>query len=170
MVHFFHKDLTAGYQSVKSTLERIQATYWWDKKAIKDAIEKHVLGCSSCSYNKVRRKKLATGLQPMPISGPWQDVHLDVCEFTGEGRNQQVLIMVDRFTKYVELEEIKTPTYENIKAAFDSCILFRHGHPSTVVTDNAKYFKKLESYLESLISHGSLVNLINTMLIAWLSG
>ena len=71
VVHFFHEDLTAVHQSVKSTLEQIQATYWWDEKAMKDAIEKHVLGCPSRSYNKVRGKKLATGLQPMPISGPW---------------------------------------------------------------------------------------------------
>ena len=83
---------------------------------MRDAVEKRVNGCPSCSYNKVRGKKLTTGLQPMPISGPWQDVYMDVCEFTGDGKNRQVLIMVDRSTKYVELEEIEAATHDNVRA------------------------------------------------------
>ena len=39
VVHFFHEDLTTGHQSVRSTLERIQTRYWWDEKAMKDAVE-----------------------------------------------------------------------------------------------------------------------------------
>ena len=117
---------------------------------MKDAVKKHVKGCQSCTYNKVRGKKLSTSLKPMPISSPWEDVHMDVCEFERpSGKNRHVLVMVNRFTKYVELEELEQPTFENILRAFESCILYRHGHPSTIVTDNVKYFKKFGTYLES---------------------
>ena len=150
VIQFFHDDLTARQQSIQLTLERLFARYWWEDKAMKDVVGKHVEGCQSCTYNKVKVKKLSTGLKPMPISSPWRDIHMDVCEFERpSGKNRHVLVIVDWFIKYVELEESEQPTFGNILRAFENCILYRHGHPSTVVTDNAKYFKKFGTYLES---------------------
>jgi len=54
--------------------------------------------------------------------------------------NQMLLVMIDRFSKWKQLEHLRRATAESLKKAFRERIITRYAVPKVVITDNGVQF------------------------------
>lgn len=117
--------------------------YW---KNIDRDIENKVKSCRACRLQQNESPKAPPHHWEQP-TGPWQRLHID---FAGPILGHQLLIVVDAFSKWVEVFPTKTTTSAwcvvKLKELF--CTF---GTPYTLVSDNARQFvsQEFKSYLSS---------------------
>ena len=70
---------------------------------------------------------------------PFEMVDVDICEFKG----QNYLIVIDYYSRYLEILLLSRLTSEVVIAKFKS-VFAHHGIPETVVTDNGRQFASSE--------------------------
>ena len=101
-----------------------------------DRVERRVGGCLECQAStKVNRRD---PLKPTPPpEEPWQELAADHWGPTQDGK--YLLVVVDRLTRYPEVEIVAGTSGEDNVAALDS-ILARHGNPAVLITDNGAPF------------------------------
>ncbi|KAG7669555.1 hypothetical protein KSW81_007707 [Nannochloris sp. 'desiccata'] len=113
-----------GHQGTNRTLRRLIEQFGWP--GIAKDVEEYVGGCQSCLQSKPRTGFPAGLLQPLERPGePWESISMDFIvklPKTKEGYDA-VMVVVDRFSKYVEFvptfttasaEDIATLFYKNI--------------------------------------------------------
>jgi hypothetical protein len=146
LIKFFHNDPVAGHQGVPRSLAAITNKYWW--KTITSDMTSHVRNCP-CRMNKNEKPFLPHIINPLPISSNWEDINIDIGEFQNMANldepNWRVLVIVDRFTKSLELV-VCYPDGEAISRKIQKRVFQRHGVPASIMTDNAPYFQ--EAWLE----------------------
>jgi hypothetical protein len=133
-----HNDPIAGHLGIEKTLKQIQTRFYWS--TLKEDVTTHVRTCRICASNKPKPTRKSP-LNPISISGPWLDVHLDYMEMPSGKEFTHLLVIVDRFTRMVELnatEKADAVTSANI---FEENVLLRYGTPITVTTDGGSHFK-----------------------------
>ena len=140
VVTSLHNDPMSGHLGFDRTLQRVASRFWWDEDEMVADVRSVCDKCNVCSRVKPRKTKKAP-FAPIPIHGPWTDVHLDYCELPESGDYVAVLAIVDRFTKWCEL--VATKNQEAITSAhkFKKRVLLRHGTPKCVNPDGAGSFK-----------------------------
>ena len=135
-----HDDPLSGHLGAKRTMERIERRFYWPTldKDVRDYVGK----CHSCKTTKAQPTK-KTELIALPFSGPWLDVHLDFMVMPAKTQdvNRYLLVIIDRYTKYVELIPTQGISSEEASDAFKREVLLRHGCPITVTTDGGSHFK-----------------------------
>ena len=102
-------------------------------------VKDYVSKCSICQT--FQPEQCREELQPheMP-SRPWSKIGADLFEF---GHHQHFLIMVDYWSSYFEVQELKRPTSANVMTAF-KVQFARHGIPDVLITDNRTQFTSSE--------------------------
>ncbi|XP_077394993.1 visual pigment-like receptor peropsin isoform X1 [Festucalex cinctus] len=131
---------------VKSKQRAREVLYWPGMSA---EIEDMIRNCSKCAeiQNKLPREPLKPTETP---DLPFEEVASDIFEFEGK----QYIILVDYYSKYIEVEELKDQrsrtTIEALKAQFA-----RHGICSTLRTDNGPQYSS-EEFKEFCRSYGIL--------------
>ena len=126
-----------GHQGVDKVYNRIQKRFEWP--GLKKACEKWIV-CLSCQQAKDPRK-LRFPLQSIESSGFNEVVQIDhqkIC-MTATGYNQ-VLVMIDHFTKYAEAAPCMTASAEETCDQLINVWIARHGCPITFQSDNGKAF------------------------------
>ena len=127
-----------GHQGVDKVYNRIQKRFEWP--GLKKACEKWKAACLSCQQAKDPRK-LRFPLQSIESSGFNEVVQIDhqkIC-MTATGYNQ-VLVMIDHFTKYAEAAPCMTASAEETCDHLINVWIARHGCPITFQSDNGKAF------------------------------
>ena len=127
-----------GHQGVDKVYNRIQKRFEWP--GLKKACEKWIAPCLSCQQAKDPRK-LRFPLQSIESSGFNEVVQIDhqkIC-MTATGYNQ-VLVMIDHFTKYAEAAPCMTASAEETCDHLINVWIARHGCPITFQSDNGKAF------------------------------
>ena len=127
-----------GHQGVDKVYNRIQKRFEWP--GLKKACEKWIAACLSCQQAKDPRK-LRFPLQSIESSGFNEVVQIDhqkIC-MTATGYNQ-VLVMIDHFTKYEEAAPCMTASAEETCDHLINVWIARHGCPITFQSDNGKAF------------------------------
>ena len=127
-----------GHQGVDKVYNRIQKRFEWP--GLKKACEKWIAACLSCQQAKDPRK-LRFPLQSIESSGFNEVVQIDhqkIC-MTATGYNQ-VLVMIDHFTKYAEAAPCMTASAEETCDHLINVWIARHGCPITFQSDNGKAF------------------------------
>jgi len=72
---------------------------------------------------------------------PWATVCADfVGALPRSKHGNQMLVIIDRFSKWTELVPQRSATAESLKKAFRKRIIARYGVPKVVITDNAVQF------------------------------
>jgi hypothetical protein len=152
LLEHFHDDPIGGHMGIKNTIERISRKYFWND--LENDVERHVKNCPNCQVNKKLGIARKTGLHPLPISAPWEDVQLDFAEMRPPSakkgtkvKNIPVLVIVDRFTKAVELVCCKSQKDLEVIKKFKKRVLRRHGHCSTVTSDGG-FGKELKNFFK----------------------
>ena len=127
-----------GHQGIDKVYQRILKRFEWP--GMKKACEKWVPACLSCQQVKDPRK-LRFPLQSIDLSEFNEVVQIDhqkIC-MTDSGYNQ-VLVMIDHFTKYAEAVPCITASAEETCDHLINTWIARHGCPMTFQSDNGTAF------------------------------
>jgi len=128
--------LHQGHWGINKTKSLASETIWWIgiNKDIKNMIAK----CDKCQVrqaSQVHEPLIASGVPP----GPWIRIGADLCQ---DGRNHY-LVMVDYYSKYIEIFRISTQKSKEIVLKMKSAFA-RFGIPFEVITDNGPCFASAE--------------------------
>ena len=127
-----------GHQGIDKVYQRILKRFEWP--GMKKACEKWVTACLSCQQVKDPRK-LRFPSQLIDSSEFNEVVHIDhqkIC-MIDSGYNQ-VLVMIDHFTKYAEAVPCITASVEETCDHLINTWIARHGCPNTFQLDNGTAF------------------------------
>ena len=123
-----------GIVKMKS-LARIHV--WWPE--IDVDIKKLVRECNAC--RSVRNAPSKAFLQPWAWpEGPWKRIHID---FAGPFQNSMFLVIVDAYSKWLEVVPMNSTTTEKTLDVLRS-MFARYGLPERVVSDNGPQFTATE--------------------------
>ena len=98
---------------------------------------------SRCCDMSVTEKQANDGNCPsmgIPPSSPWERVHADFAEIGG----QSYLIMVDAYSKWIEVQEMGSNTTASKTIEVMRRIFSYHGLPQRLVTDSGPQFRSSE--------------------------
>ncbi|GBG89711.1 hypothetical protein CBR_g49564 [Chara braunii] len=134
-------DARGHFGFLKSYAALSQHFFW---KEMWSEMLRYVDTCELCQRNKVQRKPPLGLLKPLPIpDGPAQSVSID---FTDLGKTTprgmcQVMVCVDRFSKYAEFiplpEVARVPA---VRTTFSERWVTHHGPPTSTVSDRDPKF------------------------------
>ena len=123
--------------------------FWWPK--LDQDIEALARSCESCQVNSKMPEKVILHPWVWP-ERPFQRVHID---FAGPFKQSMYLILVDAYSKWLEVVPMKSTTTANTIAVLRD-IFARFGFPELLVSDNGPQFvsKEFSDWLaESGIMH-----------------
>ena len=140
------KELHQGHQGIVKMKQLSRAHVWWPN--LDQDIDLKVRACKNC-WEK-RPNPVKTSLHPWEFArGPWQRIHAD---FAGPVKGSYYLVVVDSFSKWLEVEKMKEITSSktiNVMKKLFAC----WGIPLQLVTDNGTQFVSAEFQL-FLKQHG----------------
>ena len=137
-----HDPTTAGHFGSEKTKELIERYWTWTGLA-RD-VREYIRSCVQCQKQKHSNRPPAGTLYPIIAQSPWQIITMDFMTSmppAKKTKNTAILAMVDKFSKYVNLEACK----ETITAAETAAILIRrivaqYGLPRVVISDRGPQF------------------------------
>lgn len=123
--------LHEGHQGISKCRARAKESVWWP--GISAQIGQMVEKCELCQKH---RSQLKEPLMPTPLPDrPWQKVGMDLFEWS----KRDYLLVIDYFSRYIEIAELKSTSAEvTIRAIKD--VFARHGTAEFVITDNGPQF------------------------------
>ena len=120
-----------GHQGVVKYRAQAKSSVWWP--CLSKKIQTMVDDCSACEKE---RKKRPEPLQPSSVPDyPWQRVGMDLFDYQG----QQYLLIVDYFSKYIEIAHLRS-TSADVVITHCKSIFARHGIPEVITSDNGPQF------------------------------
>ncbi|CAH2100995.1 unnamed protein product [Euphydryas editha] len=133
-----HDDL--GHFGFEKTLARVRDSFWFAK--MRRFIKKYVSACLECAHHKASGGPREGFLHPIPkVDKPFHTIHADHLGpfIKSKHGNCYLLVIVDSFTKYVNIKPVK-----NVKAATTIRVLKEHisyfGVPVRLITDRGSCF------------------------------
>ncbi|XP_044594035.1 uncharacterized protein LOC123271709 [Cotesia glomerata] len=131
-----HDDETAGHLGIAKT-------------------QKYVRSCQSCQQFKARQQPPPGKMGTIEATKPWEVVAMDIVgpmtkSYKG---NCHLLVIQDKFTKWIELQPMKKATTELITEAMRRQVITRFGSPKTIITDNGTQFTS-NMFTEALRTYG----------------
>lgn len=119
---------------------------WWP--GIDEAIENKVNGCTICQVHRRAPRSVQQTPWPFPENA-WSRLHVD---FGGPFQGIYFLVLVDAFSKWVEVHRVPSPSAKATVECLRS-IFATHGLPDVVVSDNGPAFVSAE-FKEFLARNG----------------
>jgi ribosomal protein L37AE/L43A len=103
---------------------------------------KEVSSCTVCNRVKANFKVEDPTLKPLPIMGMFYRWGVDLCRmpFKSVLGNRYVVVMIEHFSKWIELVPIPEKTSHHTAAALRG-VLCRYGAPAEVLTDQGEKFQ-----------------------------
>lgn len=130
-------DLHTEHLGIVKTKQLARKYMWWP--LIDRDIENKVKECLVCQETAKKPSETQQAKWSWP-AGPWKRLHLD---FAGPYEGKMFLVIVDAYSKYLEIVPMTTTTSSNTIAALRH--LFSHfGLPDHIVTDNGTQFTSNE--------------------------
>ena len=131
----FHDE--SGHLCHVKTLNRVKDRYFWPGMLtdVKEWYEKSV----KCQQKRDAVPNLRAPLQPITTSRPRELVTIDLVEYpVSNDGNRYALVVIDNFTKYLELFPIKDGTAVTIADKLANEHIPRNGAPEQLHTDQGK--------------------------------
>ena len=124
-----------GHQGIRKCQQRVSMAVWWP--GVNQQVEQLILNCQECSKSGTSRRQ---PLLPTPLPQyPWEKVASDLFEINGV----TYILVVDYFSRYVEVQSLTTTTSASVIRTLKS-VFARHGLPTTVVSDNGPQYSSQE--------------------------
>lgn len=138
LIRAIHIDV--GHFGVQKTYSLLEPTYFWS--GMFSQVRDEVLSCTVCDRVKANFEVKDPVLKPLPIMGMFYRWGVDLCKipFTSESGNNYVCVMVEHFSKWIELVPIPEKTSQHTAAALRG-VLCRYGAPAEVLTDQGEEFQ-----------------------------
>jgi hypothetical protein len=139
VLQLHHDHHIGGHLGMQKTLSNIQKSFYWT--CMRQDVELYIRTCGICKVNKSSRHPRAP-LQHYQAGLPGERVHID---FMGpfpesSSNNRYVMLMVDQFTKWVELAALPNQTASTTASSFFHQWIVRFGTPVYVHTDQGRNF------------------------------
>ena len=133
-----------GHPGIVAMKGSLRTKVWWP--GIDKQVEQFCKSCYGCQLVGKPCKPEPMTRTELP-SGPWQDLAMDVLGPLPSG--DTILILIDYYSRYFEVEVTKSITSEKINAVMSKWFV-THGLPMSIRTDNAAYFtsEKFRNYMK----------------------
>ena len=133
-----HSGKFGGHLRDAKTHGQLAKRYWWP--GMRGDIIKWCRGCLICASRQVGRA-VHPPLTPIPVSGPFDRVGVDVLHFPKSAAgNQYAVVFVDYLTKWPEVFATPDQSAFTIAKLFVEEIVSRHGVPAQLLSDRGKAF------------------------------
>jgi hypothetical protein len=133
-------NIEVGHFGVHKTHSLLEPTYFWSGMFAQ--VRKEVSSCTVCDRVKANFEVEDPALKPLPIMGMlyrWE-VDLYRMPFKSASENRYVVVMIQHFSKWIELVPIPEKTSHHTAAALRG-VRCRYGAPAEVLTDQVKEFQ-----------------------------
>ena len=132
---------SGGHLGQKKTLDRLkQSFYWYGMSRDSDV---YVKRCKTCKVNKKGNRTPRSALGTYQAGYPMERVHLDILgpiNPRSKSGSAYILVMVDQFTKWVELAALPAQNAEITADAFLKHFIVTFGCPQEVHTKYGEKF------------------------------
>ena len=135
-----HDAMLAGHKGVKATLDRLLESWVWPN--VEEDVTAYVGGCKTCLSVNPRKSN-----HPAPLGnlgeavGVGSRVHLDLAgPWPLDGGNRYVLVIIDAYSKWVELCPLPDKSAESAALGFYNAWICRYGQIEKLVSDQGKEF------------------------------
>jgi RNase H-like domain found in reverse transcriptase/Reverse transcriptase (RNA-dependent DNA polymerase)/Integrase zinc binding domain/Integrase core domain len=139
LIRQIHEEL--GHFGVERTLHLVRQNHWW--QGMRKQVQGVVRACSVCDRVRAGFETRAPVLQPLPIMGlgyRWSIDYAGPLPITKRS-NKYVCVMVEHFSKWVELVPLPDKTSAYSAAAFLDRVITHFGAPAEVVSDRGGEFE-----------------------------
>jgi hypothetical protein len=138
LIRHAHQDV--GHYGVRKTYSLLEPTYWWS--GMMNQVKEEVAACTVCDRVKTSFELKDPELKPLPIMGLFYRWGCDLCKMTVESNrgNRYVMVMIEHFSKWIELVPLPAKEPEYTAAALRDVLVNRFGAPAEVVTDQGAEF------------------------------
>lgn len=135
-----HCEVTAGHFSINKTYRRISQKYFWP--GLYKDVKNFVNRCPECLKHKTSQQSSAGLMHTMQTNTPWEIITVD---FVGPlpkstKQNKYLLVIQDKFTKWVECVPLREATAVGLKKALRERIFTKFGWPRKLISDNGSQF------------------------------
>jgi hypothetical protein len=132
--------IEVGHFGVHKTFSLLKPTYFWSGMFAQ--VRKEVSSCTVCDRVKANFEVKDPTLKPLPIMGMFYRWGVDMCKmpFKSVSGNRYVVVMIEHFSKWIELVPIPEKTSHHTAAALRG-VLCRYGAPAEVLTDQGEEFQ-----------------------------
>ena len=131
-----------GHFGAERTQELVERYWVW--QGLARDVREYVRSCRQCQLQKHSTRLPPGKLHPIVATHPWQVVTLDLVgglPASGKPKYDYILVMVDKFSKYVCLEPCHaTLTAPEAAEIFLRRIVAEHGIPQVVISDRGPQF------------------------------
>ena len=124
-----------GHQGILKCRQRVSASVWWP--GVSKDMENFVKCCPDCQKSTTPPREPL--LQSSLPDYPWERVATDLFELNGT----TYLLVVDYYSRYIEVQKLKSTTSASIITALKA-VFSHHGIPATVVSDNGPQYASQE--------------------------
>ena len=141
VLYHCHDAKEAGHLGNAKTLDRLKQRFYWYGMSRDSNL--YVKQCSTCNQVKKSNRTPRSALGTYHASFPMERVHLDILgpiNPRSRSGSSYVLVMVDQFTKWVELAALPAQNPELTAKAFLKHFVVTFGCPLEVHTDQGKNF------------------------------
>ena len=136
-----HERICENHSGSRSLVYKfVRAGYYWPTMQ-KDA-EAYVRACDKCQRFSNIIRQPTEELTPLTALWPFAQWGLDIMgPFPTAVRQLKFLVVgIDYFTKWVEVEALATITEKNVRNFVWRCIICRFGIPRVLISDNGRQF------------------------------
>lgn len=150
-----HDHPLSAHAGFFKTMRRTQDQFFW--LGMRADISRYVRSCRQCQTLKPRRQKPKGLMDSTWATEPMQQLSVDLIGPlpTTAKQNRHILIVIDKFTKYIELFPIRAPTSRTIVDKMVE-VFCRHGVPQSISSDNGKTF--VSALWKGVLRHWGIVD------------
>ena len=135
-----HDSIYSAHQGRDKVLQRLRSRCYWPK--MHKMVEEHVKTCDICQEIKPPQKYNLPELMPIKSTRPLEIVTTDIMGKlnTTKNGNNYIMIIVDHFTKWMELYALKSMDAKEVaqKILNFTC---RHGTPLKILSDQGTNYQ-----------------------------
>ena len=136
-----HDGLEVGHPGRDGMYASRSQKYFWP--GLQEDVRRYIRNCDICGRNRTRRERMGL-LLPLPIpETPWAHIAMDYAVQLPKSKSngtRNILIVVDRLTKEVELIPTATVEASSLAQSFLKRIIARHGYPQSIISDRGAQF------------------------------
>lgn len=136
----YHDSPLSGHMGGGRTYAKILQKYFWP--SLRQDVFNYATSCHICQTAKTPRRRLRAPLGQQPqVWAPFQRIAIDLLALSPTPRgHHHVLVVVDAFTRWVELFPLKDTTAPTIARLLYDNIISRFGCPKYLLSDNGPEF------------------------------
>ena len=144
-----------GHFGIRRTVSLLVPEYWW--AGLYEDVVDVVSKCEVCARVRASFSARTPVLHPLPIRGMFYRWSCDLAGPlpTTSRKNKYIMVMIEGFSKWIEVCALPQKSARFTCAAFKECVLSRYGAPAEVLTDQGTEFRgEFQALLdEGLIDH-----------------